>query len=129
MQQVCDELCAGNSLRAWAIAFVLLFTSLNLLNIQTAAKVNTTLAAAMSVVILIFLGAAVRHVLSLGHDADHLFFTRPFYDPQTFSLRAVLGGTSLAVLTYIGFDGISTLSEELKFRGATYFWPRCWSAF
>jgi len=26
----------------------------------------------------------------------------------------VMGGTSLAVLTYIGFDGISTLSEEAK---------------
>jgi putrescine importer len=25
-----------------------------------------------------------------------------------------LGGTSIAVLTYIGFDGISTLSEEVK---------------
>jgi amino acid transporter len=29
-------------------------------------------------------------------------------------LKSVLGGTSLAVLTYIGFDGISTLSEEAK---------------
>jgi len=26
----------------------------------------------------------------------------------------VLGGTSIAVLTYIGFDGISTLSEEVE---------------
>ena len=43
------------------------------------------------------------------------FFTRPFYDPQTFrTSKAVLGGTSLAVLTYIGFDGISTLSEEAE---------------
>ena len=29
-------------------------------------------------------------------------------------MRAVLGGTSIAVLTYIGFDGISTLSEEAE---------------
>jgi amino acid transporter len=28
--------------------------------------------------------------------------------------KAVLGGTSVAVLTYIGFDGISTLSEEAE---------------
>ena len=33
---------------------------------------------------------------------------------KTFSIRSILGGTSLAVLTYIGFDGISTLSEEAK---------------
>ena len=29
-------------------------------------------------------------------------------------MKSVLGGTSLAVLTYIGFDGISTLSEEAR---------------
>ncbi|HXF11268.1 MAG TPA: APC family permease, partial [Desulfuromonadaceae bacterium] len=37
-----------------------------------------------------------------------------FYDPQTFSTSTVFHGASLAVLTYIGFDGISTLSEEAK---------------
>ena len=38
------------------------------------------------------------------HDA--LFFTRPFYDPATFSWTAVSTGTALAALTYIGFDNI-----------------------
>ena len=42
------------------------------------------------------------------------YLIRPFYDPATYSTSAVLGGTSLAVLTYIGFDGISTLSEEAE---------------
>jgi putrescine importer len=41
-------------------------------------------------------------------------FVRPFYDPQTFSLPVVLTGASIACLTYIGFDGISTLSEEVE---------------
>ena len=40
-------------------------------------------------------------------------WTRPFYDPKTFSFSGVSAGASLAVLTYIGFDGISTLSEEV----------------
>ena len=46
--------------------------------------------------------------------ADAAALTRPFYDPATFSWDKVSTGTSLAVLTYIGFDGISTLSEEAK---------------
>jgi amino acid transporter len=41
-------------------------------------------------------------------------WSRPFYDPETFSLGAVSTGASIAVLTYIGFDGISTLSEEAR---------------
>src|SRR5204862_4591235 len=40
--------------------------------------------------------------------------TRPFYDPATFSWKSISSGAALAVLTYIGFDGISTLSEEVK---------------
>ena len=97
----------------WVFAFALLFTVLNLHGIKTSAKINTILAAAMSVVILIFLAAAARYIGLIPHDG-FLFFSRPFYNPQTFSARSVLGGTSLAVLTYIGFDGISTLSEEAR---------------
>ena len=37
-----------------------------------------------------------------------------FYDPQLWNTKAVLGATSIAVLSYIGFDGISTLSEEAE---------------
>jgi amino acid transporter len=39
---------------------------------------------------------------------------RPFYDPGTFAFSDVARGTSLAVLTYIGFDAVSTLSEEAR---------------
>jgi amino acid transporter len=67
----------------------------------------------MGVVIAIFFVAAARYVFGHPHDGA-AFFTRPFYDPQMWNTKAVLGGTSVAVLTYIGFDGISTLSEEAE---------------
>jgi putrescine importer len=118
---VCTILCSKFALNffpevpypALVVFFIVLFTSLNLFGIRTSARINDTLAAAMGVVIVIFLAAAARYVLKAPHDGI-AFFTRPFYDPQTFSTTAVLGGTSLAVLTYIGFDGISTLSEEAE---------------
>ena len=47
-----------------------------------------------------------REVTGLGLD------TRPFYDPATFQFGSVSTGVSIAALTYIGFDSISTLSEE-----------------
>ena len=34
------------------------------------------------------------------------------YDPVTSDLRAVITATSLAALTYIGFDGVTTLADE-----------------
>jgi len=97
----------------WVVCFLSLFTGLNLFGIRTSARINETLAAGMGVVIVIFLVAAVRYVMHVPHEGL-ASFTRPFYDPQTFATRSVLGGTSLAVLTYIGFDGISTLSEEAE---------------
>jgi amino acid transporter len=97
----------------WAIFFFLLFTALNLRGIKTSARINAGLAAGMGVVIAIFFVVAARYIFGHPHDSAG-FFTRPFYDPETFHLRAVLGGTSIAVLTYIGFDGISTLSEEAE---------------
>jgi putrescine importer len=97
----------------WAVFFALVFTGLNVQGIKTSARVNTGLAAAMGVVIVIFFVAAARYVFGHPH-GDAGFFTRPFYDPQMWNTKAVLGGTSIAVLTYIGFDGISTLSEEAE---------------
>lgn len=109
---------AGNILpdvpyAGWVVFFALFFTLLNLRGIKASARTNEWLAAGMGVVILIVLVAAARYVLGLG-PKDVGFFTRPFYDPQTFSIKAVFTGTSIAALTYIGFDGISTLSEEVQ---------------
>jgi amino acid transporter len=118
---VCTILCSKFALNFFpgvpypilVVLFISIFTGLNLFGIRTSARINEILAASMGVVILIFLAAAARYVMHTPHEGL-AFFTLPFYDPQTFRASAVLGGTSLAVLTYIGFDGISTLSEEAE---------------
>lgn len=97
---------------AWVCLFAGLFTWFNSRGIQTSARVNQILATGMSVVIVIFIISALRYLL--GSDLGARDFTRPFYDPATFSLPLVAGGASLAALTYIGFDGVSTLSEEVE---------------
>jgi putrescine importer len=97
----------------WAIFFFALFTTLNLGGIKTSARINEGLAIFMGIVITFFVIAAVRYISRNSID-DSAFFWKPFYDPHTFKVGSVLGATSLAVLTYIGFDGISTLSEEVE---------------
>ena len=98
---------------AWAVIFAVVFTGMNLQGVKTSARMNTGLAAVMGAVIAVFFVTAVRYISGNPH-GDPGFFTRPFFDPQLFNAKAVLGGTSVAVLTYIGFDGISTLSEEVE---------------
>ena len=85
---------------------------MNLRGIESSSRTNSIIATGLGVVIILFLGAAVRY-LFLNPPANAAEWTRPFYDPKTFSFPSVSAGASLAVLTYIGFDGISTLSEEV----------------
>jgi putrescine importer len=96
----------------YAIAYTCLFTAMNLRGIESSSRTNSIIATGLGVVIILFLGAAFRY-LFLNPPANLAEWTRPFYDPKTFSFSAVSAGASLAVLTYIGFDGISTLSEEV----------------
>src|SRR6478672_5094618 len=97
----------------WAVFFGAVFTGLNIQGIKTSARVNTVLAAGMGAVVAIFFVAAARYVFGNPYDGA-AFFTRPFYDPQSWDTKSVLAATSIAVLSYIGFDGISTLSEEAE---------------
>jgi amino acid transporter len=90
------------------VFFVLLFTGLNLRAVSATANTNKWLAIIMLGVVAWMLVATVQFVLA-NPGIDLL---KPFYDPVTFSWSKLSAGTSLAVLTYIGFDAISTLSEE-----------------
>jgi putrescine importer len=95
----------------WAAIFAIVITGVNLKGIRTASSVNLVLMIVMCVVVVIFMGLAVR-LAAAGWQG--LFSLRPFYNPATFSIGAVATGTSLAALSYGGFDGISTLAEEVE---------------
>jgi putrescine importer len=111
--QQAHDFAPGVPYWVWAMFFALAFTLLNIQGVKTSARVNSGLAVGMGVVIAIFFVVAARYIFGHPHDSAG-FYTHPFYDPSMWNTKAVLGGTSIAVLTYIGFDGISTLSEEAE---------------
>ena len=96
-----------------ALAVVVFITVLNLIGIRSSARANKLLLFAMCVVIAIFFVLAVNYLFHLGRWSG-LFSVTPFYAPATFSARRIWGATSFAALTYIGFDGITTLSEDVE---------------
>jgi amino acid transporter len=95
-----------------ALVVVTFITVLNLRGIKTSALANKALLIAMCAVVSAFVYLAVRYLFHIDHWAG-VFSTQPFYDPKTFNVRYVWGATSFAALTYIGFDGITTLSEDV----------------
>lgn len=96
---------------AWAIFFAAFFTLVNCLGVETSARINRGMAFALGLVIVLVVVAGVRYLLLLPVITPRVLLA-PFYDPSRFALPGLLRGTSIAVLTYIGFDGISTLSDE-----------------
>ncbi len=97
----------------WVIAFTGLCTFLNLRGIKWTARANQILMVAMCLMIAAFVTQAVRYLWNAQGWAG-LLSTEPFYNPRTFNLRAISTATSLAALTYIGFDGITTLAEDVR---------------
>ena len=80
----------------WVLFFAVLFTALNLRGIQASARTNRWLMIGLSGVIAAFFVAALRYLIvhPVGSAAA---FARPFFNPGTFSMPAVLTGTSIAM--------------------------------
>jgi len=96
----------------WAAIIAALITYLNLRGIRSTARSNIVLLVVMCVVIAAFLILAVHYLVHVG-GVKALFSIHPFYDPGTTDFSSIATATSLAALTYIGFDGVTTLSEEV----------------
>jgi amino acid transporter len=96
-----------------AIFYATAFTLLNLRGVKTSARINEVMAGAMTIVVIVFFAYVIRFLIQLHSVGPH-FFSKPFYDPETFHFGLIIHGTSIAVLTYIGFDALSTFSEEVE---------------
>jgi amino acid transporter len=88
-------------------------TYLNLRGIRSTTRANQILLVSMFVVLLSFIGLAVKYILA-RQGFTGLFSLEPFYDPRTFNVRDIAGATSFAALTYLGFDAVTTLAEDVK---------------
>jgi putrescine importer len=97
-------------LSAVAVGFM---TLLCWFGIRTSARANQILLAFMSIVMIGFVGEAVWYIFAHQHWQGFLS-TQPLYDPRTFSVRVIAAGTALAATTFIGFDGVSILAEEVE---------------
>src|SRR5213082_3453245 len=97
----------------WALIIVGIMTILNLAGVKSSANTNKVLLAVMSVVVVFFIVLAIKFLYG-GQGWAGLFSLQPIYDPRTFNSHKILTATSFAALTYIGFDGVTTLAEDVE---------------
>ena len=96
----------------WIVGFIVVNSLINLKGITFTAKANNTILVAEIIVLAMFVVLGLIALYS-GAGAGHLTL-QPLYNPEKFSMPLVMGAVSIAVLSFLGFDGISTLSEETK---------------
>ncbi|GKU81950.1 APC family permease [Niallia sp. NCCP-28] len=99
-------------LLVWVVIFILLNTVINILGIEFTAKANKIIVVLELIILGIFLAVGVFAILKGVNGAE--LTAKPLYDGDHFSMSLVMGAVSIAVLSFLGFDGISTLAEETK---------------
>ena len=97
----------------WAAIIAGIMTVLNLAGVKSSSNANKVLLAVMSVVVVFFIVLAIKFLYD-GQGWAGLFSMQPIYDPKTFDWTKIRTATSFAALTYIGFDGVTTLAEDVE---------------
>lgn len=96
----------------WVVLLLGFSTIINYFGIEATARMNLILLVVQLVILAILVGVGLV-ALSHGVGGAHLSI-QPFYNPAVISSSVIFGALSLAVLSFLGFDAISTLSEEAK---------------
>jgi amino acid transporter len=96
----------------WLVGFISFNAAVNLIGVRITARVNWYMLIMELAALALFVALGLM-ALYHGQGAGGLTW-KPVYDPHVFSLATVAGATSIAVLSFLGFDGISTLSEESR---------------
>ncbi len=101
----------------WLVSFVGFNAAVNLIGVQLSARVNLCMLALEIAALALFVGLGLAALFG-GQGAGALTL-KPVYDPAVFSMATVAAATSIAVLSFLGFDGISTHAEEAQGDGGT----------
>lgn len=94
----------------WIIVSIIIVTIVNLRGIKVIAGVNMTLISFQLIFVALFIILSVKGLLT-GMGSGSLFSILPFINPES-SSSLVFSGAAILCLSFLGFDAVSTLSEE-----------------
>ncbi|MFS0783062.1 APC family permease [Bacillus sp. 1P06AnD] len=94
----------------WIISFIVITTAINIIGIKMTTNVNFLMMLFQFLVIAIFIVLSIISLMK-GHGTGTLFSSSAFVNSKvTFSL--VVAGASVACYSFLGFDAVTTMSEE-----------------
>jgi len=96
-------------------ALVALMTAFNLRGIKVVANLNSIIVVVQVAIMAVFMGLLI-HGVYMGEGAGTLTSTKPFFSENAHVVPMITGATILC-FSFLGFDGISSLSEETPNAG------------
>ena len=96
----------------WIVLFVVVTTALNILGIKVADRVNYVMMAFQVLVIGAFVALSIGSVVA-GSGVSGLFSAAPFFNSES-SFSMVAAGAAIAAYSFLGFDAVTTFTEETK---------------
>ncbi|MBM7047179.1 MULTISPECIES: APC family permease [Rhizobium] len=96
----------------WIVGFIAVTTIVNVVGIAFANRVNFILMVVQLAVLAVFVFLAARYVVALNGPGGLASIT-PFFKTDV-SFSASVAGAAIAAYSFLGFDAVSTLTEETK---------------
>ena len=96
----------------WILIFIAVNTAINIKGIETTARVDMFFFVVEIGIVLIIVIGGLKYVLG-GGGAGELTMT-PIYQADKVNLTFIATACTIAALNFTGFDGISTLAEEVS---------------
>lgn len=95
----------------WVLILAAIVFTVNFRGIGFTAKANNILVIYMGAIVLVFVLLGIKALIN-GTGAATLISAKPFFNAGTFTTSAIVSGAALASFSFLGFDSITTLSEE-----------------
>lgn len=96
-----------------ALLFAGGITSLNLRGIRYTARANDAMLLFMFGVLISFIVLATKYIV-VHQGVRGLVSLQPLYHRASFNVPDIASATSFAALTYLGFDAVTTLAEDVQ---------------
>ena len=94
----------------WIVAFIVLTSALNILGIELANRFNIVLMVVQLAIVALFV-VLCCHYVTAAMGPGGLISAEPFFKPHV-PFSATMAGAAIAAYSYLGFDAVSTLTEE-----------------
>lgn len=94
----------------WVVSFVVIMTAANLRSVNLVANFNTLFVLAQVAIILVFIFLVI-HGLHNGEGVGTVWSLQPFISENA-HLIPIITGATIVCFSFLGFDAVTTLSEE-----------------